>query len=136
MIPSSERGRRNTDAWWSAAACADEDPDLFFPIGTRGPARAQFEEARVICLSCPVRTRCLEYAMKTGAEFGMWGGTTPDERKRIGRRAEASRTRAIRQRLGGQRLAGTAFTPVSDGPRGTLPAKERDSRDRARSRPI
>ncbi|GCD88075.1 WhiB family transcriptional regulator [Nocardioides sp. LS1] len=62
------------------AACLDEDPDLFFPRGTRIAAMRQLEEARRVCRRCPVTAECLALALRTNERHGMWGATTPDER--------------------------------------------------------
>jgi|SRR5689334_10957896 len=67
--------------WRDDAACLDADPDLFFPIGTTGPALDQINEAKRICLACPVRKPCLAWALELGAASGIWGGTTEDERR-------------------------------------------------------
>ena len=67
--------------WRDDAACLDADPDLFFPIGTTGPALDQTDQAKRICQACPVRKRCLAWALELGAAAGIWGGTTEDERR-------------------------------------------------------
>ncbi|MFE7060487.1 WhiB family transcriptional regulator [Streptomyces californicus] len=77
--------------WRLHAACRDEDPDLFFPTGTTGPALLQAEEAKTVCRSCPVRALCLEWALESGQEQGVWGGTDEDDRRRIHRRAARRR---------------------------------------------
>jgi len=80
--------------WVHRARCKDEDPALFCPIGTAGPAVAQIEMAKAVCLRCDVRTQCLEWAMATGQESGVWGGLSEDERRalrRARRRGELSR---------------------------------------------
>jgi WhiB family transcriptional regulator, redox-sensing transcriptional regulator len=80
--------------WVHHARCKDEDPELFFPVGTTGPATAQMAAAKAICMSCPVRAECLEWAMATGQDAGVWGGLSEDERRalrRARRRGEASR---------------------------------------------
>ena len=77
--------------WGDDAACADADPDLFFPIGTTGPALDQIDEAKRICQACPVRKRCLAWALEVGAASGIWGGTTDDERRAL--RGAAARHR-------------------------------------------
>lgn len=81
--------------WRHRAACREEDPELFFPIGdtNRGPARLQAEEAKAVCRRCEVIDTCLEWASTTGQE-GVWGGTTDDERRALIRRAK--RTARIR----------------------------------------
>jgi WhiB family transcriptional regulator, redox-sensing transcriptional regulator len=70
-------------AWREKAACLHADPDLFFPIGTTGPALRQVDEAKRICRTCPVRTPCLTWALDQGCCSGIWGGTTEDERRAI-----------------------------------------------------
>jgi len=71
--------------WVQSAKCKDEDPELFFPIGTSGPALEQVEAARAICMGCEVRRECLEWALATGQDAGVWGGTSEDERKEMRR---------------------------------------------------
>jgi WhiB family redox-sensing transcriptional regulator len=73
--------------WRSAAACRHADPDLFFPIGTAGPALAQIDQAKRVCQDCPVRTPCLCWALDHAWALGIWGGTTEEERRMYGRRA-------------------------------------------------
>jgi WhiB family redox-sensing transcriptional regulator len=73
--------------WHKAAACRGADPELFFPIGTTGPALRQVQEAKRICLTCPARTQCLAWALDQGVTDGVWGGTTQDERRAIRSRA-------------------------------------------------
>ena len=70
-------------SWRETAACRDTDPELFFPVGTAGPALRQIEEAKRICRVCQVRIQCLAWALDNGVTDGVWGGTTPDERRVI-----------------------------------------------------
>jgi WhiB family redox-sensing transcriptional regulator len=79
--------------WMDRASCVEEDPELFFPVGASKWAMHDLELARRVCRGCAVRARCLERALKVGAEFGIWAGTTPVDRRRIRRRAEAARHR-------------------------------------------
>ncbi|MFB7224259.1 WhiB family transcriptional regulator [Streptomyces sp. NPDC002596] len=72
--------------WRMQAACRDEDPDLFFPIGSTGPALVQTEEAKEVCRGCPVREQCLEWAMENGQDSGVWGGLGEAERRALKRR--------------------------------------------------
>ena len=72
--------------WRSAAACLLADPDLFFPISSTGPAERQIARAKTICARCPVRQECLEFALGQGLAYGIWGGTTPEDRQRDRRR--------------------------------------------------
>lgn len=73
--------------WRDHAACRTEDPELFFPVGSSGPALVQAERAKKICRDCPVKDPCLEWAMAHGQETGVWGGTDEDERRALKRRA-------------------------------------------------
>jgi len=69
--------------WRDDAACRDADPELFFPIGTAGPALRQIGEAKRICRACPSQTQCLAWALENGVTDGVWGATTQDERRAI-----------------------------------------------------
>ena len=71
--------------WIARALCRDEDPDLFFPVGTTGLALDQVERARDICLRCEVRSLCLEWALATGQDSGVWGGLSEEERRALRR---------------------------------------------------
>lgn len=66
--------------WTREAACAGVDPDLFFP--ERG---ASTREAKSVCRGCEVRIDCLEYALAHGEKFGIWGGMSERERRRVRR---------------------------------------------------
>lgn len=71
----------------NSAACAQVDSELFFPVGTTGPAVSQVEDAKAICNGCPVRDACLQWALETGQDTGVWGGLSEQEREPIhGRR--------------------------------------------------
>ncbi len=71
--------------WVHHARCRNEDPELFFPIGTTGQAAVQIEAAKAVCVRCDVRPECLEWAMETGQEAGVWGGLSEDERRALRR---------------------------------------------------
>ena len=77
-------------AWQDYANCLGVDPDLFFP--ERG---ASTREAKEVCRGCVVREECLEYALANGEKFGIWGGMSERERRRI------RRARALARRAGG-----------------------------------
>jgi WhiB family redox-sensing transcriptional regulator len=64
--------------WMKAAACRDLAPEVFFPSEGVG-----VEAARRICFECPVRGRCLEYAVTNHIHHGVWGGASERERRRI-----------------------------------------------------
>lgn len=77
--------------WRHSALCRDEDPELFFPIGTTGPAAHQVEQAKVVCRRCAVVDDCLSWALETGQEAGVWGATSEDERRALRRSAVRAR---------------------------------------------
>jgi WhiB family transcriptional regulator, redox-sensing transcriptional regulator len=69
-----------TDQWQDRALCAQTDPEAFFPE-KGGSTR----EAKKICLGCEVRNECLEYALAHDERFGIWGGLSERERRRLKR---------------------------------------------------
>ncbi|MBM3663257.1 MAG: WhiB family transcriptional regulator [Actinobacteria bacterium] len=79
--PAADPG--GSESWQLYANCLGVDPDLFFP--ERG---ASTREAKQVCQGCVVREECLEYALANGEKFGIWGGLSERERRRI-RRARA-----------------------------------------------
>ncbi|MFC9734299.1 WhiB family transcriptional regulator [Streptomyces roseolus] len=79
--------------WRHRAACRDEDPDLFFPEGSTGPALLQIEEAKSVCRRrCPVSAECLQWALETDQKAGVWGGTSEAERRAMKRRSTRNRS--------------------------------------------
>ena len=66
--------------WRRHAACRHCSPDLFFPAGTTGAAEHEIAAAKGVCAECPVQSHCLRFALRTGQAYGIWGGTTEDER--------------------------------------------------------
>ncbi|WP_272027677.1 WhiB family transcriptional regulator [Kocuria rosea] len=77
--------------WRSRAACLEKDPELFFPLGDTGPALLQIEEAKAVCHRCPVMDICLQWALETGQDAGVWGGMSEDERRALKRRTARAR---------------------------------------------
>jgi WhiB family transcriptional regulator, redox-sensing transcriptional regulator len=77
--------------WRSRSACRDEEPELFFPIGTTGPAVEQTDAAKRICMRCDVREECLEFALATNQDAGIWGGLNEDERRTLRRQRQRRR---------------------------------------------
>jgi WhiB family redox-sensing transcriptional regulator len=67
--------------WQRSANCLGVDPDLFFP--ERGGST---REAKEVCRGCVVREQCLQYALENGEKFGIWGGMSERERRRLRRR--------------------------------------------------
>ena len=82
------------EGWRADSACRDLDADLFFPAGETGPAARQIVQAKAICALCPVKAECLQFALATHQDYGIWGGTTEDERRQIRRAWRAQRARA------------------------------------------
>ncbi len=72
----------NPLAWQSDSLCAQTDPEAFFPE-KGGSTR----DAKKICGSCEVRTHCLEYALENDERFGIWGGLSERERRKLRKRA-------------------------------------------------
>ncbi|MFC6354820.1 WhiB family transcriptional regulator [Luethyella okanaganae] len=72
----------NPLAWQSDSLCAQTDPEAFFPE-KGGSTR----DAKKICGSCEVRTECLEYALANDERFGIWGGLSERERRKLRKRA-------------------------------------------------
>ena len=67
---------------WTLAACAEVGPELFFP--SQGDD-AYIPAAKAICDACPIRTDCLEWALDTREDHGVWGGKTVKERQKLRR---------------------------------------------------
>ena len=80
--------------WRDQSACRDTDPDLFFPVGTTGPAIEQIDNAKAVCGQCDVRQPCLEFALTSNQDSGIWGGTSEEERRKLRRQWLAARRRA------------------------------------------
>ncbi len=75
--------------WRQDALCLDEDPELFFPVGSTGPAAVQVEQAKQVCRRCPALEPCLAWAIESGQDSGVWGGTSEQERRAHARRSRA-----------------------------------------------
>lgn len=79
--------------WRADALCAQVDPELFFPTAERGDLyEAAVAAAKRVCAGCPVRQRCLDFALSALAD-GIAAGTTPEERAALRRRR--ARTSAV-----------------------------------------
>ena len=70
------------ETWRDLALCAETDPEAFFPE-KGGSTR----EAKRVCIGCDVRAECLEYALEHDERFGIWGGLSERERRKLKRRA-------------------------------------------------
>ena len=86
---ASAMDEEEDNGWQLAANCLGVDPDLFFP--ERG---ASTKEAKAVCQGCEVRADCLEYALANGEKFGIWGGLSERERRRIRRQRALARAAA------------------------------------------
>jgi WhiB family redox-sensing transcriptional regulator len=77
------------EPWMGEAICSQVDPEVFYPEkgGTTAPAK-------LICAQCPVVDECLAYALEHGERFGIWGGLSDRERRRLGERPHKERTPA------------------------------------------
>ena len=75
-------GDDNSLAWQSDSLCAQTDPEAFFPE-KGGSTR----DAKKICASCEVRNQCLQYALANDERFGIWGGLSERERRKLRKRA-------------------------------------------------
>jgi WhiB family redox-sensing transcriptional regulator len=72
--------------WRDQAACLDENPELFFPIGNAEPAFHQIEQAKAVCHRCEVVQACLSWAIDSRQDAGVWGGLSEDQRHALRRR--------------------------------------------------
>lgn len=81
------------ESWMNDAACIGHDPEMWFAElgGQNGSASSEMAaQAKAICGGCPSRLACLDYSMSTEPgwlKFGIWGGLTPDARRRLAKEA-------------------------------------------------
>ena len=80
--------------WRSRAACLDEDPELFFPVGNTGPAFLQIDKAKAVCRRCEAIEPCLSSAILSSKDDGVFGGLSADERRSLKRRNARARRSA------------------------------------------
>lgn len=108
--------------WVELAACRAFDPDLFFPEYDTVPEQfAAEEEAKAVCLSCPVREQCEEHALAERIPYGIWGGKTAAERGLTAKRSsstpvlteEQQRNVAALFRLGANNIEAAAKVGIS-----------------------
>jgi WhiB family redox-sensing transcriptional regulator len=66
--------------WLADGACVGTDPEAFYPLDEDGSGA---EPARRVCAGCPLRRRCLDYAISTGQPAGIWGGRSTNERTQV-----------------------------------------------------
>jgi WhiB family redox-sensing transcriptional regulator len=77
-LPVDRDADGGEESWRQDALCAETDPEAFFPE-KGGSTR----EAKRVCVGCPVRMQCLEYALDNDERFGIWGGLSERERRRL-----------------------------------------------------
>jgi WhiB family redox-sensing transcriptional regulator len=70
--------------WTHDGLCSQADPNAWFPEEFKGRGRWHQEQvAKSICIDCPVRTQCLEWALTNHEAHGIWGGMTAQERRHL-----------------------------------------------------
>jgi WhiB family transcriptional regulator, redox-sensing transcriptional regulator len=74
------RGTRARMEWLHGAACVGEDPELFFPVGSQGPALRDIAAAKRVCARYQVTVECPDWALGSGQTSGVWGGSCEEER--------------------------------------------------------
>jgi WhiB family redox-sensing transcriptional regulator len=77
-VGSLPRDVRPPDYWQERAACYGLDPEIFFPT-----TEEEASLALSYCAICAVREVCLAWALKNGERYGVWGGTTEQQRRRL-----------------------------------------------------
>ncbi|GAA3099768.1 hypothetical protein GCM10020254_51560 [Streptomyces goshikiensis] len=108
--------------WQERALCAQTDPESFFPE-KGGSTR----EAKKVCLACEVRSECLEYALANDERFGIWGGLSERERRRLKKRPRSETPPAP---PGRRRRRGTPHIEISRRANGPPPAPSPQEADR------
>jgi WhiB family redox-sensing transcriptional regulator len=90
-VPETRRG----PDWRTKAACRDQDPETFFPSGYGIEAKRAIVDAKTVCLYCPTRDNCLNFALTEGIPNGVFGGLTEEERQETRRLKGDARTQYI-----------------------------------------
>lgn len=83
VLPAEDEGEPL--AWQADGLCAQTDPEAFFPE-KGGSTR----DAKRICIGCEVKKQCLEYALANEERFGIWGGLSERERRKLRRERKAA----------------------------------------------
>lgn len=76
----------NSQPWMEDGVCNQTDPEVFFP--ERGNSN---RDAKRVCMGCPVREQCLEYALENVERYGVWGGLSERQRRPLLAAREAAR---------------------------------------------
>lgn len=98
--------------WMQRGACRGLASDLFFP--DRG---AEVKQQKAVCAACPVSAECLDYALRNGEKFGIWGGTSERERRRLRREAGTTYKPGPAPRATDAQVAATALVALACGRR-------------------
>ncbi|MET8585812.1 WhiB family transcriptional regulator [Streptomyces collinus] len=85
MTSSSFSGHPTNSTWRDQAACAGEDPEIFFPLVDLPAPGTEASLARAVCRRCPVIIACRTWALDHGEDDGIWGATTAAQRRAIRR---------------------------------------------------
>jgi WhiB family redox-sensing transcriptional regulator len=83
-------------SWQIEAKCSGLDPDLFFPVGTTSQAIEKAALAKKICQECLVSDDCLEWAISTNQDSGIWGGKSEEERRVLRRKLPRKTRRRLK----------------------------------------
>ena len=86
----------NREEWRELGSCREHATSLFFPIGQTGDAEAKIARAKKVCQTCAVSEQCLEFAITTNQEYGIWGGHDEEERRVVRRQWRARQRAALR----------------------------------------
>lgn len=90
LIAMLEQPQPSDEDWAEKAVCSQTDPEAFYP--EKGGST---KEAKKVCLGCPVREKCLQYALDHDERFGIWGGLSERERRRLKRGLDPNRSDEI-----------------------------------------
>ncbi len=86
----------NSEEWRELGSCRKLDTNQFFPIGQTGEAEVKIARAKKVCVGCPVRQECLDFAITTNQEYGVWGGHSEEERRVLRRQWRARQRAALK----------------------------------------
>lgn len=81
--------------WHEQGLCQQVDPELFYPEKGAGPNKVR--QAKQVCAACPVKPECRQWAIANDEVYGVWGGTSETERRRIRERERARKVRLLRE---------------------------------------
>ena len=90
VIPLPALGGADERDWRELALCAQVDPELWFPESGQPNGKA-----KLVCSWCDVKVECLAFALRANEQYGVWGGLSPDERRRLRRRQREAASVAV-----------------------------------------